>query len=149
VLIDEIEAHLHPKWQWEIPDWLKVHFPKIQFIVSTHSPLVAQAADPNGVFILPSQEDLDRAPRQLEPHEYDLLRLRRAEKTLLGTAFGLKTTRSKWALDRIDQWKRLNAKAKAGAPLSPEERSELPILRKQMEMAFEESAPGSLEAVTQ
>ena len=54
VLIDEIEAHLHPTWQRDIPEWLKVHFPKIQFIVSTHSPLIAQAADVNGVFVLPS-----------------------------------------------------------------------------------------------
>lgn len=149
VLIDEIEAHLHPKWQREIPDWLKVHFPKVQFIVSTHSPLAAQAADPSGVFVLPSQDDLDQAPRQLEPHEYDLLRLRRAEKTLLGTAFGLKTTRSKWAQERIDKWKRLNAKAKQGVPLSPTERSELTVLENQMEMAFDKPMAESPEEATQ
>lgn len=139
VLIDEIEAHLHPKWQREIPDWLKIHFPKVQFIVSTHSPLVAQAADPNGVFVLPSQDDLGRAARQLDSHEYDLLRLRRAEKTLLGTAFGLKTTRSRWAQERIEKWKLLNAKAKSGAKLSTTEQTELAILKDQMVMAFEES----------
>ncbi|MGR3318192.1 MAG: AAA family ATPase, partial [Candidatus Anammoxibacter sp.] len=41
VIIDEIEQHLHPKWQRKIIGLLKEVFPKIQFIVSTHSPLVA------------------------------------------------------------------------------------------------------------
>jgi predicted ATPase len=39
VLIDEIDAHLHPKYQYELPYLLTKAFPKIQFIVSTHSPL--------------------------------------------------------------------------------------------------------------
>ena len=146
VLIDEIEAHLHPQWQLEIPEWLKVHFPEVQFIVATHSPLVAQAADPNGVFVLPSQDDLDRQPRRLDEHEYEKLRLRKAEKTLLGTAFGLKTTRSKWANDRITEWKRLNAKAKSGTPLSTRERTELEELHDQMQIAFDEASdPQSAE----
>lgn len=145
VLIDEIEAHLHPRWQSEIPEWLKAHFPRLQFIVSTHSALVAQAADPNGVFVLPSQDDPGRAPRRLDLHEYDLLRLRRAEKTLLGSAFGLKTTRSKWAMDRIAKWQRLNAKARAGATLSAQERSDWVELKAQMEVAFSESAPAGPE----
>lgn len=140
VLIDEIEAHLHPKWQINIPEWLKVHFPEVQFIVSTHSPLVAQAADPNGVFVLPSQDDLGRMPRRLDPHEYEKLKLRRAEKTLLGTAFGLKTTRSKWANDRIAEWKKLNAKAKSGVHLSPSEQVDLGKLQDQMHIAFDEFA---------
>ncbi|SFP39560.1 Predicted ATP-binding protein involved in virulence [Butyrivibrio proteoclasticus] len=40
VLIDEIDAHLHPKWQWRILDALKATFPSVQFIVATHSPMV-------------------------------------------------------------------------------------------------------------
>ncbi|MGB0930832.1 MAG: AAA family ATPase [Chitinophagales bacterium] len=40
VLIDEIELHLHPKWQMTVLDALSTVFPNIQFIVSTHSPLV-------------------------------------------------------------------------------------------------------------
>ncbi len=41
VLIDEIEQHLHPDWQRKIVRLLNVQFPKIQFIITTHSPLVA------------------------------------------------------------------------------------------------------------
>jgi hypothetical protein len=39
VLIDEIDAHLHPKYQYELPNLLSEIFPKVQFIVTTHSPL--------------------------------------------------------------------------------------------------------------
>ncbi len=39
VLIDEIELHLHPKWQSEVLNALHKTFPKIQFIVTTHSPI--------------------------------------------------------------------------------------------------------------
>jgi len=40
VLIDELELHLHPKWQSTVLNALHKTFPNIQFIVTTHSPLV-------------------------------------------------------------------------------------------------------------
>lgn len=40
VLIDEIDAHLHPTWQTRIGQWFTSNFPKLQFIVTTHSPLI-------------------------------------------------------------------------------------------------------------
>ncbi len=40
VLIDEIDAHLHPKWQWKILDAIRKVFPCVQFIIATHSPIV-------------------------------------------------------------------------------------------------------------
>ena len=43
VLVDEIEQHLHPKWQRAIVHSLKKQFSKIQFITTTHSPLVASS----------------------------------------------------------------------------------------------------------
>lgn len=140
VLIDEIEAHLHPKWQRDIPEWFKTHFPNVQFIVTTHSPLVAQAADENGVFVLPSLDDVERQARRLEPHECERLRLGRAEKTLLGAAFGLKNTRSQWANERIREWRaewqRLDAKRRAQGHLSAQEESRYQDLRAQMEIVF-------------
>ncbi len=44
VLIDEIDLHLHPRWQLQIMDHLTHYFPKTQFIATAHSPLVVQAA---------------------------------------------------------------------------------------------------------
>lgn len=43
ILIDEIDAHLHPTWQSKIIDILKEMFPKTQFIITTHSPAVLQS----------------------------------------------------------------------------------------------------------
>ncbi len=40
VLIDEIDVHLHPKWQRQIVEDLRTTFPSIQFICNTHSPIV-------------------------------------------------------------------------------------------------------------
>ncbi len=43
VAIDEVDAHLHPTWQRDIGVWLTTHFPRVQFIVTTHSPIVCRA----------------------------------------------------------------------------------------------------------
>jgi hypothetical protein len=43
VIIDELEQHLHPKWQQVIVGRLKKEFPKTQFITTTHSPLIASS----------------------------------------------------------------------------------------------------------
>lgn len=138
VIIDEIEAHLHPAWQRLIPEWLKQHFPAIQFLVSTHSPLIAQAADENGLFILPVQDDLNGSPRAATKEEYERIRLGTAHKTVLGVAFGLDSTRTRWAESRMTQWQNLNAKKKARVPLSPAENKEFKVLERQMELAFGE-----------
>lgn len=45
VLIDEIELHLHPKWQQEVIVTLRTVFPNIQFIVTTHSPIVLSTTE--------------------------------------------------------------------------------------------------------
>lgn len=53
VVIDEPESHLHPELQQRLGFWLKRHFPGMQFIVTTHSPLICQAAEPGGLFTMP------------------------------------------------------------------------------------------------
>ena len=50
ILIDELDLHLHPKWQKEIVDDLKRTFPNCQFIVSTHSPFVIQSLNAEELF---------------------------------------------------------------------------------------------------
>jgi len=132
VIIDEIEAHLHPAWQREVPYWLKTHFPNIQFIVGTHSPLVVQAADPNGIFLLPLQNEASRIPRQLSKEEYEKVRWGSAHKTLLGVAFGLSSIRSRWANQQVEKWTLLNAKKEAGVNLTTQERQEHKTLEREL-----------------
>ena len=45
VLIDEIDVHLHPKWQRQVVRDLKETFPKIQFICTSHSPFIIQSLE--------------------------------------------------------------------------------------------------------
>ncbi|BDD10425.1 hypothetical protein FUAX_28570 [Fulvitalea axinellae] len=47
VLIDEIEMHLHPSWQQRVVNDLARTFPKIQFVITTHSPIVLGGAKAN------------------------------------------------------------------------------------------------------
>jgi len=63
VLIDEIELHLHPKWQRAIIPNLKKTFPNCQFIITTHSPQVI--SDLKWVHLLRSTPEgiaIDRVP---------------------------------------------------------------------------------------
>lgn len=65
VLIDEIDLHLHPKWQQHILENLTKIFPKVQFIVSTHAPAVISSAKSENLIILKEGQAL-----QLENQVY-------------------------------------------------------------------------------
>ncbi len=52
VLIDEVDAHLHPTWQTRIGQWFTQYFPNIQFIVTTHSALICRACEKGSIWIL-------------------------------------------------------------------------------------------------
>ena len=124
VMIDEIDAHLHPEWQREIGFWLKRHFPNIQFLVTTHSPIICQAADENGLFVLPEPGSSD-APRALTPAEYKTVISSRPDTILLTPAFNLQNTRSPRAVEGRAQYSKLMAKQRAGATLTKDERGKV------------------------
>ncbi len=117
VMIDEIDAHLHPEWQQKIGFWLKQHFPKIQFLVTTHSPIICQAADENGLFVLPEPGG-DSKPRPLTKAEYNKVIASRPDTILLSPAFGLQNTRSPRAVEGRAEYSKLMAKQRAGVKLS-------------------------------
>ena len=52
VLIDEIDLHLHPLWQQRIIGDLRSIFPKVQFIVSTHAPIVISSVKKENLLVL-------------------------------------------------------------------------------------------------
>jgi hypothetical protein len=52
VLVDEIDLYLHPVWQATLIPALRATFPKMQFIVSTHSPMVLSRVSPHEVIRL-------------------------------------------------------------------------------------------------
>ncbi|MBX2906308.1 MAG: AAA family ATPase [Taibaiella sp.] len=76
VLIDEIDAHLHPEWQLIIIKSIKRVFPRIQFIVTTHSPLVLASADSNQIIQIPRHDgilDLKPIPRSFSGWQIDYI----------------------------------------------------------------------------
>ena len=66
VLIDELELHLHPKWQREVTERLRKTFPNIQFIATTHSPFVIQALRPGELINLDPDEFGEYADKSIE-----------------------------------------------------------------------------------
>ena len=60
VLIDELDLHLHPKWQRTVVDDLRRTFPKIQFIATSHSPFIIQSLQPNHCLLYTSPSPRDR-----------------------------------------------------------------------------------------
>ncbi|MCS5713519.1 AAA family ATPase [Herbiconiux sp. CPCC 205716] len=52
VLIDEIDLHLHPLWQQRILPQLRKTFPRVQFIVTTHSPQVLSTVEAESIRIV-------------------------------------------------------------------------------------------------
>ncbi len=62
VLIDELELHLHPQWQRLVVAALEKTFPKLQFIVTTHSPQVLSSVKRAGLFILKDFQLVESPP---------------------------------------------------------------------------------------
>ncbi|MBL8896433.1 MAG: AAA family ATPase [Planctomycetes bacterium] len=129
VLIDEIDAHLHPEWQREIGFWLKERFPKLQFLVTTHSPFICQAADRGGIFHLPEPGSGD-TPRRLEAEELERIVASKPNSILRGPAFGLPNTASRVAVEKRSRQAALSAKRRSGGKLTDDEGREL----KQLEL---------------
>jgi predicted ATP-binding protein involved in virulence len=57
VFIDELDAHLHPSWQQKIIGILRAEFPRIQFVISAHSPLVVAGSLDGEVSVLRQLEN--------------------------------------------------------------------------------------------
>ncbi|MEM9985868.1 MAG: AAA family ATPase, partial [Bacteroidota bacterium] len=62
VMIDEVGLHLHPSWQGQVIGKLRKTFPKIQFIVTTHSPHVLQNVERESIRLLEAGVVQDHQP---------------------------------------------------------------------------------------
>jgi predicted ATP-binding protein involved in virulence len=52
VLIDEVDMHLHPEWQQVVLESLRSALPRVQFIVTTHSPQVLTTVEREKIRVL-------------------------------------------------------------------------------------------------
>lgn len=74
VLVDEIDLHLHPRWQRQIMEDLTQHFPNTQFIATSHSPLVVQAATNANLVVLHQKDGqvlIENRPQFVESWRVD------------------------------------------------------------------------------
>jgi hypothetical protein len=73
VLIDEIDLYLHPQWQAGLIPALRRTFPKVQFIATTHSPVVLSSLQPDEIVVLgqnPHTGDVERYIPDAETGEF-------------------------------------------------------------------------------
>lgn len=66
LMIDEVDAHLHPKWQYRVIDDLRRTFPHVQLIVTTHSAEVVSTVDKDSIYIIEPEDGIlvDKHPEQ-------------------------------------------------------------------------------------
>ena len=126
VLVDEVDAHLHVSWQRKIGGWLREHFPNIQFIVSSHSPYICQAADPGGLIRLPGPNDM-RPPEVVDHDLYQRVVYGSGEDAVLSELFGLETPYSSRAEQARARLVTLERKVYAGTA-EPDDQAEYEAL---------------------
>jgi predicted ATP-binding protein involved in virulence len=135
VLIDEADVHLHPLWQRSIGFQLRRAFPKLQFIVTSHSPFVAQAATEDGLIVLrPGEGGQVEAVRPVKS-----VKGWRADQILTSPLFGLSGTRDQETEQMIDEHSRLVAR-REWEQLSPDEQAQL--IRLETELSERVTSPG-------
>ena len=89
VLIDEIETHLHPRWKMQIVRRLRLAFPSVQFIITTHDPLCLRGMYGGEVFVLQRHPENRRVETLTGLPD---VRGMRAEQILTSEFFGLGST---------------------------------------------------------
>ncbi|MFF0086069.1 AAA family ATPase [Streptomyces canus] len=114
VIIDEVDAHLHVTWQRRIGDWLRTHFPRIQFVVTSHSPYICQAADPGGLIRLPGPEE-QGGPEVVDDALYRRIVYGSGEDAVLSELFGLETPYSSRAEEERRRLVHLEKKVFSGS----------------------------------
>ena len=81
VIIDEIDMHLHPKWQWNILSALEVTFPNVQFIIATHSPIVISSCKNGNLISVGDSQEVDYLPGAYGYSVEDVLQLRQGSSS--------------------------------------------------------------------
>ncbi len=127
VLIDELDIHLHPTWQRDIASLLRRTFPNIQFIMATHSPLVAASAGGDAVTYR-----FFRQAGKVEIEKIENIHMKSVDQILQSEAFGLVSAFSPETQQKIDLYYALKRKR----DLNESEKRELQLSIPFIEMAL-------------
>jgi predicted ATP-binding protein involved in virulence len=126
ILIDEIDLHLHPKWQRLVIDSLSKHFPKAQFIASSHSPLIVQAAQDKNANIVVCKKDGDKVIIENNPDEVKGWRI---DQILTSDLFDLNSSRSPETAIAYNKYISLKGKSDLSASENEEFKRLVPIVK--------------------
>ncbi|HYE84752.1 MAG TPA: AAA family ATPase [Vicinamibacterales bacterium] len=119
VLVDELDAHLHPEWQQLLVSIVKEVFPKLQVIATTHSPLLIAGLEERELWIARRRENAPGIEVGLAPLSPVGLR---ADQILTSPLFGLSHTRDQRLHERYDALLALKER-------TPEQQQEMEELR--------------------
>ena len=89
VIVDEVDLHLHPRWQRAIREHLTGHFPNVQFIATAHSPLMAQSSLAANLAVLHKSED-----HVVILNDPAIIKEWRLDQVITSELFGLASARS-------------------------------------------------------
>lgn len=109
-LIDEIDLHLHPKWQRTLVQDLSKTFPNTQFIVSAHSPLVVQSATDANIVLLQRVDDHVEIKNKME-----MRKGLRVDQLLTSDLFGLESARPPQIEDALRERSHILSKSRLTA----------------------------------
>ena len=130
VIIDEIDAHLHPTWQTRVGQWFTKYFPALQFIVTTHSPLVCRAAENGSIWRL-SAPGSKIPSGEITGADKDRLIYGNILDAYGTDAFGENLERSENGFEKLKRYSYLSQKAVYDPQhLSKEDKKELSTLEK-------------------
>ena len=133
VLIDEIDAHLHPTWQTRIGQWFTKYFPNLQFIVTSHSPLICrgcvdESGKLNGSIWRLAAPGSDESSGILNDTDRDRLLYGNVLDAYGTGVFGTTTSRSKKGNIKMNRLAELNVKSMIGL-LSEKDEHEMQELK--------------------
>lgn len=123
VLIDELDIHLHPSWQRTIAGLLRQTFPNIQFIMATHSPLVAAGAGEDSITYR-----FYRDGETTKVEEIKNLYAKNVDEILQSPAFDLVSTYSPETQEKIDKYYSLKRQLKRSVKQERELQQVLPFI---------------------
>lgn len=127
VLVDEIDLHLHPEWQIRVVADLKRTFPRLQFVATTHNPLLLRGLEPDEVKVLRCSEEGGTIEIVDGAELADVTHLR-SDQILRSPLFGLRTDRDPKLNALLEEYYGLLARRDR----SPRQETRLQKLRKEV-----------------
>ena len=139
VLIDEIDLHLHPRWQRTIMKQFSDHFTNVQFVATTHSPLMITSMSDVNVAVLKQTEDGDHVVIENNPEVVEGWRF----DQILVSLFGLETARSL----RVEALMKERENLLEKSPVAPRDRERLQRIADTLSSLPTGERPEDLEAM--